>query len=161
MPTFTTIDAPRGTRASTRPIERVCHDLRQFLGWLTDNPDLPIDEVYFNGNADVVNADVVLKTGQLDTVAAIADAADILTNPVITVATDEGSDEDSRRWCQLSVTGLLSDGQGAPEILVVGICFDAAAATLLNSLGAPPVPNERYWTTTADHLRSLLPAGDR
>jgi hypothetical protein len=155
MPTFS-IDAPRGTKAfPTRPIERVCHDLRQLLDWLTDNPDLPIDEVYFNGNADVV-----LKTGQLDTLAAIADAADVLTNPVITAATDE-DDESTRRWCQLTVTGLLSEGEGAPEILVVGICFDAAAATLLSSLGAPPIPNERYWTTTAAHLRSLLPAGDR
>jgi hypothetical protein len=155
MPTFS-IDTPRGTNAfPMRPIERVCHDLRQLLDWLTDNPDLPVDEVYFNGNADVV-----LKTGQLDTLSAIADAAEVLTNPVITIATDEGG-EGARRWCQLTVTGLLSDGEGAPEILVVGICFDAAAATLLNSLGTPPIPNERCWTATAAHLRSLLPAGDR
>lgn len=133
--------------------------LKRVVDWLIDHPDLPITRVDYASN-DVI--ELTLESGGYELLAAAVRAATTVEDPEITVA-DASTDDAARQWCQLLISGWIRGNSALPPIRVVvaGICFDKAATALRNSLGTPPIPGEHIWDTTADHLRSLLPGGDR
>lgn len=119
------------------------------LGWLDAHSHIPFLHVdYVDGH----HAELVARSGRFDALRAAAAAAETLTDPTMVVS---DRPPDSRSACQITVTGRT----GPLSITVAGLCFDETADALINSLGPPDVPGERSWTTTGEHLRSLLPAG--
>lgn len=131
--------------------------LRRVIDWLTQHPELPVARVDYASN-DVI--ELTLESGGYELLAAAIKAADSIDEPEISVA-DASTDPDApRQWCQLLVSGWLPAGNNtrAVRAVIAGICFDRAAVALRNSLGAPPIPGERIWDTTGEHLASLIPS---
>jgi hypothetical protein len=138
--TTTTVDLTRSVRQG----------LARLLKWLTHHPGIPLASV---GYVDNVDAELELPPGGLDTLTAVADAADALHAAKIEVA-----DFASRRVTELTVHGTIpGDGPGRPGLAVqaVATVFDHGRARLLASLGVPPDPRVRAWDVTVEHLRGL------
>jgi hypothetical protein len=124
--------------------------LARLLNWLTCHPNIPIAYVHY---ADDSSAELCSPAGLFGALTAAADVADALTDATIDI-TDPDQD---KRITFLTVSGTATAFATAPplEIIVEGSCYDTARTALLASLGAPPVPEERAWTTTAAHLRTI------
>jgi hypothetical protein len=131
--------------------------IRRLLRWLDFNAHtgIPFASVDYVGNDSV---EMTLISGGYDVLAAAITVSEALSDSEIAVAADSSLDG-QRHWCQLTITGAIGVGEDALDVIVAGICYDEAATALRNSLGTPPIPGEKTWPTTVDHLASLLPPG--
>lgn len=144
------------TAVSEASVETVI-GLHHLVHWLDDHhADIPIARVEYATNE---GAELTLESGGYEMLAAALRAAEALSDPEIAVV-DSWSIDSQRHWCQITVTGdLILDDDAVLRVVVAGVCFDAAADALRNSLGTPSIPGEHWWNVTSAHLHSLLPAG--
>jgi hypothetical protein len=132
--------------------------LHRLARWLDEHhADIPVTRVEYASNDGV---ELTLESGGYEMLAVALRAAQTLVDPEIVVA-DASSIGGERHWCQLTITGdlVFDDDPATLRVVVAGICYDDAADALRNSLGCPAIPGEHWWSTTGEHLRSLLPAG--
>lgn len=118
--------------------------LARLTAWLDGHPEIPVASVgYLSADAAVLRA----PAGRDDALTAAVHAAEALTNVGILI---EGMPHN----CYITVTGWADSMQIEFENSV----YEHTSAALKASLGTPlSADTEDTWTTTASHLRSLLP----
>ena len=127
------------------PAATLVAGLRWLLDWATKHPNIPTEQVYI---ADDGTVEVQLRPGGFDALAAVAQLAAELPEPVIDV-----SDTGGRAACVTASGGVGAAGGHA--VVIDAWIYDAAKDALLASLGDPHIPDPLVWRTTVEHLRSL------